>query len=271
MRKSENQEYGRQSGHLLITLMVALMVLAILLGVAFQQWSIINRRDLEQELIFRGGQYVDAIIKYRTEHAGALPTDLEQLYQPGPRGLRYIRKLFKDPFDYDEEGWGLLYLGPGGKWIFDPQAAKRFAEDATGGGGPEFPASPFGGSGLTSIGLGMQGQAASASNAFGVLPPTGGGRRNAGGNTGALGTLDLNAIQPIVGVVSRAGNKAFYRFRQQDYYWDWQFHIFAVIREPMQGQRPPSPVALPRGLGPGGKLYPPGQGPDMNPEQYKKP
>lgn len=268
MRVSMNQEYGRQSGHLLITLMVALMVLAILLGVAFQQWSIINRRDLEQELIFRGGQYVDAIIKYRTEHAGALPTDLEQLYQLGPRGLRYIRKLYKDPFDYDGEGWGLLYLGPGGKWIFDPQAAKRFAEDAAGLDGSTLPASPFGGSGLTSIGPGMQGQAASASNAFGVLPPTGGGRRNAGLNTG---TIDLNAVQPIVGVVSRAGNKAFYRFRQQDYYWDWQFHIFAVIREPLRGQRPPSPIPSPGGLGPGGKLYPPGQGPGANPDPFKRP
>lgn len=268
MRINVNQEYGRQNGHLLITLMVAMMVLAILLGVAFQQWSIINRRDLEQELIFRGGQYVNAIINYRSEHAGALPTDLEQLYQPGPRGLRYIRKLFKDPFDYDEEGWGLLYLGPGGKWILDPQAAKRVAEGATGLGGPGLPASPFGASGLTSIGPGMQGQATAASNMFGVLPPTGGGRRNPGVNNG---TRDLNAIQPIVGVVSRAGDKAFYRFRQQDYYWDWQFHIFAVFREQLPRRRPASPIAPSGGLGPGGKLYPPGQGPDANPDQFKKP
>lgn len=258
--------HSRESGHLLVTLMIALMVLAILLGAAFQQWSIIHRREMEKELIFRGGQYVEAIIRYRMEHAGMLPLELEELYQPGPRGVRYIRKLFPDPFDFNEEGWGLLYLGPHGKWIYDPQAAER-AASRMGHEGDDLLGTPFGNAGLTNIGLGMSGQAQPGLN-LALQSPEGAGLNSneglrqaavpqgSGWSSRRAQVVDTNQI---VGVVSRSGEKAFYRYAQRDYYWEWQFHIFAVIRQLPQGHRPAQPVGGVGGLGPQGRWGIPGQ------------
>jgi type II secretory pathway pseudopilin PulG len=266
----------RESGHLLVTLMVALMVLAILMTVGFQQWSVIHRREMEHELIFRGGQYVEAIIRYRMDHAGALPLDLEDLIRPGPSGHRYIRKMFTDPFDRDEEGWGLLYLGPGGKWIFDPQAAERAAELMGQDGGADLLGSQFGNAGLSQIGPGSSGSAQMGQQIAGMQQPGGAGINPGGGltvqgspaaGTGGLartGRGQMDAIpNQIVGVVSRSGDKAFFRHAQRDYYWDWQFHIFAVIRQTTPGFRPSQPVPQGGGLGPGGKLGPPPNKPNQ--------
>src|SRR3989475_11925931 len=103
-----------ESGAILIVFMVTLAVAAIALGAAVQAWSTTWRRDNEEELIFRGNQYVDAIISYRKEHGGQFPLNLQDLYKPGPRRPRYIRRLYKEPIGKDGEG-GLLYLMPGGQ------------------------------------------------------------------------------------------------------------------------------------------------------------
>src|SRR5262245_27585110 len=110
--------------------MVALVVAAIALGATVQAWSKTWRRDTEEELVFRGTQYVDAIIAYRKEHGGQFPMRLEDLYKPGPRRLRYIRKLYKEPFGKDGR-WGLLYLMPGGQGVYDPRAAQKAQEKAS--------------------------------------------------------------------------------------------------------------------------------------------
>jgi type II secretory pathway pseudopilin PulG len=93
MRRRSN----RESGAILIVFMVTLAVAAIALGAAVQAWSTTWRRENEEELIFRANQYVDGIIAYRKEHGGMFPLKLEELYKPGPRRLRYIRRLYKDP------------------------------------------------------------------------------------------------------------------------------------------------------------------------------
>src|SRR5213593_2279884 len=118
-----------ESGAILIILMVALTVAAIALGAAVQAWSKTWRRDNEEELIFRANQYVDAIISYRKEHGGQFPLNLQDLYKPGPRRLRYIRRLYKEPIGKDGK-WGLLYLMPGGQGVYDPKAAQKAQEKA---------------------------------------------------------------------------------------------------------------------------------------------
>src|SRR3989442_2013014 len=109
--------------------MVALAVAVIALGAAVQAWSPTWRRDNEEELIFRANQYVDAIISYRKEHSGQFPLNLQDLYKPGPRRLRYIRRLYKEPIGKDGK-WGLLYLMPGGQGVYDPKAAQKAKEKA---------------------------------------------------------------------------------------------------------------------------------------------
>src|SRR5215831_5362914 len=114
----------REEGGLLIILMVWVAVMSIFAGVAYQEWSIVWRRDNEEELIFRGHQYTTAILLYRAEHGKQFPATLDELMKPGPRQVRYIRKLFRDPMVKNGK-WGLLYLMPGGTAIYDPVAAQK--------------------------------------------------------------------------------------------------------------------------------------------------
>src|SRR6266705_7168200 len=119
-----------ETGAVLIIFMVTLAVAAIALGAAVQAWSTTWRRENEEELIFRANQYVDGIIAYRKEHGGQFPLKLEDLFKPGPRRLRYIRRLYKDPIVPDGK-WGLLYLMPGGQGVYDPKAAEKAKEKAS--------------------------------------------------------------------------------------------------------------------------------------------
>src|SRR5882762_6093 len=161
-----------ESGAILIIFMVALVVAAIALGAVVQSWSTTWRRDKEKELIFRANQYVDAIIAYRKEHGGQFPLTLEDLFKPGPRRLRYIRRLYKDPIVPGGK-WGLLYLMPGGQGVYDPKAAEKAK------------ASKDWGSGWESAGTGDLAQGQTPGQMPGVTPigmnPNGSGIPGTGG------------------------------------------------------------------------------------------
>jgi len=172
MRRRHDEE-----GSLLIVLMVGVAVMFIGVSIAVQAWSVTWRRDSEEELIFRANQYVDAILAYRKDHGGQFPVDLADLEKLGPRQVRYIRKLYKDPVNPGGQ-WGLLYLMPGGNAIYDPVAAQRAAEEAPDEGmnGAEGGAAP-----------GTFGAARGGITPIGNLDPTGTGVPQAGG-LGALMT-----------------------------------------------------------------------------------
>jgi hypothetical protein len=122
-----------EEGGLLIVLMVGVAVMLIGVAVAAQSWSTVWRRDSEEELIFRGNQYVDALMYYAKDHGGQYPVDLNDLMKIGPRQVRYIRKMFRDPVTHQGQ-WGLLYLMPGGQAIYDPVAAQRATQSGDAGG-----------------------------------------------------------------------------------------------------------------------------------------
>src|SRR5262245_48677551 len=110
-----------ESGHLLIAVMIGITLMLIFMTVVAQQWSSLERRENEKELMFRGTQYAKGIRKYQSEHGGAYPTSLESLMELGPRRLRYIRKLYRDPMAPDGK-WGILIADPSGKGFINPNA-----------------------------------------------------------------------------------------------------------------------------------------------------
>jgi hypothetical protein len=213
-----------ESGSFLVVIMVAVAISSIALGTVAQSWSVRLRRDKEEELIFRAQQYVKAILAYRKEHAGQFPTNLEDLYKPGPRQLRYIRRLYKDPLAKDGR-WGLLYLVPGGRAVIDVVVAQQAQQEKASQWGGEWetagdPTNP----------AGQPGGAPGGGLQKGYIPI--GGNMVGGGPAGAGGVpvaapqvpitlppipkiepseLDEDAVSeqpigwPIVGVVSRAG------------------------------------------------------------------
>jgi len=274
-RRRKNEE-----GALLIILMVGVTVTMIGLAVAFQTWSTVWRRDNEEELIFRGQQYVDAIRAYQKDHAKQCPLNLEELMKPGPRQVRYIRKLFRDPMKKGAK-WGLLYVMPGGNAIYDPVAAQKAQKDsgwgdgqpkddnsrnlsagstqpgvtpitrdpggAVPGMGPGGPTGRVGRGGNVNVGVSPQTQPGMA------LPPP----RPASDSDDEKDVSEPPIGWPIAGVITRvidmetgkvAGETPTFKvYRGHEHADEWQFHVFDQGNEMAQA---------PNGTLPGGSPPP---------------
>lgn len=96
-----------QRGMTLFTVLFAIMVIGLMLGLTGQTWSQVMQREREEELYFRGDQYRRAIESYySTGHGGQgnYPRSLEDLLKD-PRSLetkRHLRKIYLDPFTNEE-------------------------------------------------------------------------------------------------------------------------------------------------------------------------
>ena len=79
-------------------LLAALSVMAIMMTIAMPVWKQAAQREKEEELVFRGTQYVHAIgLFQRKMGPGVLPPSIDILVQQ-----RFLRKKFKDPITNDE-------------------------------------------------------------------------------------------------------------------------------------------------------------------------
>jgi type II secretory pathway pseudopilin PulG len=93
----------RESGYTLAALAVAISVLLILVAAALPSWSTWIQREKEEELIFRGLQYAEAIRVFQRRF-GRPPVRLAELLEVQPRS---IRQLWRDPIT-DSMDWGLV-------------------------------------------------------------------------------------------------------------------------------------------------------------------
>lgn len=98
-----------REGYNLVALMVMIAVINIAVAASLPTWSKIIQREKEQELIFRGLQYAEAIRVFQ-KRVGRFPTRLEELVEIEPRS---IRQLWLDPLN-DEPEWGLVIAGAAG-------------------------------------------------------------------------------------------------------------------------------------------------------------
>lgn len=87
---------NREKGYTLIILMVVIAVMSIGLLFAIPVWQTQIQREKEEELIFRGKQYVEAIRLYQTKYPGRFPKTLDDLLEE-----KCIRKLYADPMTED--------------------------------------------------------------------------------------------------------------------------------------------------------------------------
>jgi type II secretory pathway pseudopilin PulG len=263
-----------EGGTILIVLMIGVAIASIALTAVVQIWSTTWRRDSEEELIFRGKQYGQAILAYQKEHGGQYPINLEDLYKPGPRRLRYVRKLFKDPIARDGK-WGLVYLAPGGQSIYDPGAAARAQKQVPKDGWDDAGAAS---SGATAQPGGVPGTTGPGFSPIGNDPNRAGVPNNAGPMAGALppgvappppgsykdGIDEEKRVSeppigwPIIGVVSRVSGKlndiTFGVYKGHDKVDEWQFLAWDL------GGGPPPVPGNPAGFAP----MNPGIGPGFN-------
>jgi len=98
IRRQRKGTRGRDSGYMLLVLMLAVAVLTItMLGVA-RNYRRSIQRDREVEMIHRGEQYARAVSRFYHKY-GRYPVSLEQL--ENMNNIRFLRKRYKDPMSVD--------------------------------------------------------------------------------------------------------------------------------------------------------------------------
>jgi type II secretory pathway pseudopilin PulG len=98
----------RRAAFSLMTLVVAATLLNIGVAAALPAWSHIIQHEKEEEVIFRGLQYAEAIRVFQVRF-GRYPTNLRELKEAEPRCLR---QLWKNPLQEDGR-WALVPVGVG--------------------------------------------------------------------------------------------------------------------------------------------------------------
>jgi type II secretory pathway pseudopilin PulG len=191
-----------EAGYNLVVLIVAVTILNILLAVSLPLWSTAIRREKEEELIFRGLQYAEAIRVYQIRHQGAFPTRLAELIETKPR---CIRQLWKDPMTEDGQ-WGLIFLGQ--------ENQQRIRVPPPGGQRGNQPGDQPGGD--------PQGQD---------------GDDDPDGSPSSFGPRpgEEVAVGPIVGVYSKSGKESILTFFGKQRYDEWRFTVQMLL----QPQVPP--------------------------------
>lgn len=95
---------GGAAGYTLAAVVIFVAVLNVLIAAALPVWSHLAQREREEELIFRGLQYAEAIRVFQ-KRFGRYPVRLDELVKVSPRS---IRQLWKDPTTPDGR-WGIVY------------------------------------------------------------------------------------------------------------------------------------------------------------------
>jgi type II secretory pathway pseudopilin PulG len=97
--KSETARPGA-GGFTYLALLAAIIIIGIVMASAGKYWQNVMRREKEEELLFRGGQYRSAIQHYFYAKApNAYPQNIDDLLKDNrtAKGRRHLRQRFKDP------------------------------------------------------------------------------------------------------------------------------------------------------------------------------
>jgi type II secretory pathway pseudopilin PulG len=238
----------REAGYNLVMLVVAVTVMNIMIAAVLPLWSQAIRREKEEELVFRGFQYAEAIRVFHVKYQ-RYPNKLEELMEVKPRS---IRQLWKDPMTEDGK-WGLIFQNDPRGTPLNPQPPGQDPNVPNEGGQPG----------------GEQGGETPDGRPQ-LTPPRKG---------------ETVQIGPIIGVYSKSSKKSVLILFGRERYDEWRFTEDQVVPQRQQispGLANPNPTALanmstrwtgrpmrfvnqiPGGSGPGGQqpgLNPSGENP----------
>ncbi len=118
-------------GFTYLTALMLVMIMSIMLGIIGQSWKTVMQREQEEELLFRGMQYKEAITRWYKPRPGqnlnaVKPLrELKDLLQD-PYSLttvRYLRRLYTDPVTGKE--WSVISdPNRGISGVYSPSTAK---------------------------------------------------------------------------------------------------------------------------------------------------
>jgi hypothetical protein len=110
------------AGFSLSALIFFLAAASIFIAAAVPAYQMQAKREMEEELIFRGEEYTRAIQKYQRKF-GVYPTSIDQLVSTN--GLRFVRRAYKDPMT--EKAFRLILVNPDGSLT----GSKLFTQNTT--------------------------------------------------------------------------------------------------------------------------------------------
>jgi hypothetical protein len=226
-----------QQGYAIMMVMFLLTLLVLATIVVAPNVVTDVQRQKEEEMIWRGKQYVRGVRLYYTK-MHRFPTQLEDLYKP-KTGIRFMRQAYKDPMNTADGSWRLIYVGPSGQLIgstknrsmtMNGQGASAFGTPMGANGNSPFGASSSSGFGSTMSGGSMVGNPAQTTTPTGPNP-TSGDNPDGSNGMGALQPVDLSDAPSIIGgniigVGSKINKKSIIwydkakNYRQFEFIWD---------------------------------------------------
>lgn len=178
-------------------LMVIFLTTVLLLGaIAAAPYVRTERqREKEQEMIWRGKQYVRGIKLYYRK-TGRFPTSVDDLTKPKLGSLRFMRQAYKDPMNKADGAWRFIYVGPSGQLVGSLKPPQTVQIPGVNGAQPGTPA-----------GANPQQTTSFGASGFGPAPTQQGqpGQQGPGANQGA-NQAGANAAQPGSGTQTAGGN-----------------------------------------------------------------
>jgi hypothetical protein len=115
---------------LIVVFLCALLLISAL--AAAPSILIEGKRQKEEEMIWRGKQYVRGV-KLHFRKLGRFPSSLEDLTKPKVGTLRFMRQAYKDPMNKEDGEWRVIYVGVAGQLIGSLKPPKTLQLSAAGG------------------------------------------------------------------------------------------------------------------------------------------
>ena len=223
--------HGRQEGYTLAALMILIMVMSIMMAIAVRGWTTYVQREKEQEAIFRGLQYAEAIRVFQQRH-GRLPTQLEELIKVEPRS---IRQLYPNPL-HEGGAWGMLMQAQAGAG-----AAAGNQRNQRGG---QRGATTGGARNVRNAGNARNAEAQAAATpgrrgggVVAVPPP----KEEDGSRRSGFGTPRQTTTGPIVGVYPGVDGQSIKTFNGSNSYSAWRFQVELIPVPVILGGDAPAP------------------------------
>jgi type II secretory pathway pseudopilin PulG len=224
---------SKEAGYTLAVVMVFTSVLLVMLSGAAINWQKAIQREREEELIYRGKQFMRAVELWQRKFPGTYPTTLDALLSTN--NTRFLRKKWKDPITNSNE-WRLLKVNPDGS----------ISGLTVIPGSSPLGASAYGSSG--SSGSSSSGARASGGTASGTSSSGGTGRVQQGSSSSGARPVQ-SAFNPvlggIVGVASKSEKQSLKSYNGRSKYNEWEFVFIPRGPQPGAGQN------LPQGGQPG--------------------
>src|SRR5262245_37334688 len=121
--------HRKDAGFSLAAIVFLATAVSIIISAAYPAYKLQAKRDLEEELIFRGEEYARAIQKFQRKF-GVYPPSIDALVQTN--GLRFVRRAYKDPITGGD--FRVIQIGPDGTLIGSTVATQRINNQPLFGG-----------------------------------------------------------------------------------------------------------------------------------------